>query len=81
MDNKSVNGQHTRSLECIRRRGVGGGDQPAEQRETLAAESHLHLHGFINSADTLIQGADKMGCLLGTERRRDKGLKDCGCSP
>lgn len=29
--NKSVNGQHTRSLECIRRRG---GNQPAEQRET-----------------------------------------------
>lgn len=25
MDNKSVNGQHTRSLECIRRTGVGGG--------------------------------------------------------
>lgn len=36
IDNKSVNGQHTRSLECIRRRGGG---QPAEQRETLAAES------------------------------------------
>lgn len=31
--------------------GEGGG-QPAEQRKTLAAESHLHLHGFINSADT-----------------------------
>lgn len=35
IDNKSVNGQHTRSLECIR----GGGNQPAEQREALAAES------------------------------------------
>lgn len=48
-------------------RGGRGGDQPAEQRETLAAESHLHLHGFINSADTLIQGADEMGCLLRAE--------------
>lgn len=55
-----------------------GGNQPAEQRETLAAESPLHLHAFINSADTLIQGADQMDCLLRTEKKRDKGLKHCG---
>lgn len=53
----------------------GGGGLPAEQRKTLAAESHLHLHGFINSADTLIQGADKMGCLLRLEKSRDKGFE------
>lgn len=78
MDNKSVNRQHTRSLECIR---SGGGDQPVEQRKTPAVESHLHLHGFINSADSLIQGADKMDCLLRLAKRRDKGFKHCGRAP
>lgn len=73
MDNKSVNRQHTRSLECIRR--GGGGNQSAKERKTLAAESHLHLHGFINSADTLIERADKMGCLLRLEKRGDKGFE------
>lgn len=54
--------------------GEGGGiSQP--NRGKLAAESHLHLHGFINSADTLIEGADKMGCLLRLEKRGDKGFE------
>lgn len=55
--------------------GEGGGDQSAKERKTLAAESHLHLHGFINSADTLIERADKMGCLLRLEKGGDKGFE------
>lgn len=58
--------------------GEEGGNQPAEQRGTLAAESHRHLHGFINSAGAPFQGADKMDCLLGLEKRGDKGLESSG---
>lgn len=61
MDKKSVNRQHTRSLECIRWRKK---NQPAEQRKTIVAENHLHLHCFINSADALIQAQSTKTCQI-----------------
>lgn len=63
MDKKSVNGSA---------RGVwsasgaeGERKQPAGQSETMAAKSHLHLHGFINSPGALIGAQSKRPVTLG----------------
>lgn len=55
--------------------------QPAGQSETIAAKSHLHLHGFINSPAALIGAQSKRPVTLGERRGpfdSDRGVEWSG---